>query len=250
LSDCFAYPAASFIWVFADAQTAIILPAVWIATGDGTVAGMGKTELVTYYIVSMTISQFVTCYLMWDICWDIREGFVTSFLIKPFPFFAFNVGRNFSWRVAKLALFIPIITIVYYVYLGSRPVSPLHFTAEFWATLVLAHTLSFLAGYWVSMIAFWTVEFFSILRLYLLSELLLSGRLFPNGAIPGWARSLSDCLHFQYTNAFPVEVLMGRHTHAEVMRGLLIQFCWCLFFLGLGKVFFERGVRRYTGVGM
>ncbi len=250
LSDCFAYPVASFIWVLADAQTAIILPAVWIATGDRTVAGMDQTHLVTYYILSMTISQFVTCYLMWDICWDIREGFVTSFLIKPFPFFSFNIGRNFSWRVAKLALFLPIIAVVYYLYLGARPTSPLHFTGEFWASLVLAHTLSFVAGYWVSLIAFWTVEFFSILRLYLLVEMLLSGRLFPPNLMPDWARVLADTLHFRYTNAFPVEVLMGQHNHAEIAKGLWIQGAWCVVFLVLGKVFFVRGVRRYTGVGM
>jgi ABC-2 type transport system permease protein len=250
LMDCFAYPAASFIWVVADAQTAIILPVVWMATGVGTIAGMDNTHLITYYIASMTISQFVTCYLMWDISWDIREGFVTSFLIKPFPFFAFNVGRNFSWRVAKLALFLPLIFLVYYCYLGSRPTSPLHFTGEFWASLALAHTLSFVAGYWISMVAFWTVEFFSILRLYLLIELLLSGRLFPTGAMPGWAQSLANTLHFRYTNAFPVDVLMGQCTHAEIIRGLWIQFFWCVFFLVLGKIFFDRGVRRYTGVGM
>src|SRR5579862_7557533 len=220
LMDCFAYPAASFIWVIADAQMAVILPAVWVATGVGKVAGMDSIQLVTYYIVSMTISQFVTCYLMWDICWDIREGFVTSFLIKPFPFFAFNVGRNFSWRVAKVTLFLPLIVVVYYCYLGARPTSPLHFTAEFWASLFLAHTLSFVAGYWVSMIAFWTVEFFSILRLYFLVELLLSGRLLPIDTMPGWVRGLANTLHFSYTNAFPVEVLMGQKSHADTVRGL------------------------------
>jgi ABC-2 type transport system permease protein len=250
LSDCFAYPASSFIWVLADAQTAIILPAVWIATGTNLVAGMDQSHLVTYYIVSMTISQFVTCYLMWDISWDIREGFVTSFLIKPFPFFSFNIGRNFSWRVAKLTLFLPIVIAVYYIYLGSRPTAPLHFTGEFWLSLFLAHTLSFVAGYWVSMVAFWTVEFFSILRLYLLMELLLSGRMFPTDAMPGWARTLADVLHFRYTNAFPVEILMGMDSHAEVSRGLWMQIAWCVVFLILGKIFFERGVKRYTGVGM
>lgn len=250
LSDCFAYPASTFIWVIADVQTAALLPAVWLAAGAQTVAGMDHKQLITYYLLSMTFSQFLTCYMMWDIAWDIREGVVTSFLVRPFSYFVTSAARNVAWRVTKTALFVPLGAVVYFCYLGFGSAAQLHPTPAFWASVLLAHTLSFAAAYAVSLTAFWTVEFFSILRIYLTIDAFMSGRLFPLAAFPPAISRAADYLPFRYTNAFQVETIMGQHTQGEIWSGIAIQIAWLLAFILLGKILFERGVRRYAGVGM
>jgi ABC-2 type transport system permease protein len=249
LRECFAYPAAAFIWVLADAQAAIILPAVWLAAGTA-VGGMERSEIVTYYLASMTLSQFVTCHLMWDIADDIREGFFSALLIRPFSHFALNASRNLAWRISKLFLFVPVAAIVYVVYLTSVRAAPVTFSPVFFASVLLAHTLSYVSAYCVALTALWTTEYVSTLRLYYLPEAFLSGRLVPLSTLPAWAGALGGFLHFRYTNAFPVEILMGRLRTEEINRGLLLQVVWIVVFFLLGRVLFRFGVRQYSGVGM
>jgi ABC-2 type transport system permease protein len=249
LRECFAYPAASFIWVLADAQIAIILPAVWMAAG-GVIGGFDRSELVTYYLASMTLSQFITCHLMWDMAEDIREGPFSTLLIRPISHFALNSARNLAWRVSKLLLFIPVAIAVYFVYLRATQPAPLSFSVPFFASVLLAHTLSYVSAYCVALVALWTTESQAFVRIYYIPEYFLSGRLVPLGTLPLWAAGLAGVLHFRYTNSFPVEILLGRLSASQIGTGFLAQIAWIVFFYFLGRILFRRGVRRYTGVGM
>jgi len=250
LKECFAYPAASMLWVLADAQTAMILPAVWLATaGPGKmVAGMTRPDLISYYVGSMVLSQFITCHLMWDIAWDIREGDFSSHLLRPIHYFRLNLARNFSWRVAKLVLFLPIGLLVYLIY---KPVgmSPFHLSGAFFASVIFAQFLSYVAAFCMAMTALWTTEFMSTLRLYYLPEMFLSGRLLPIAALPVWALTVSRFTHFRYMIWFPTQVLMGKLSNAEILEGLMVQVFWILVFLVLAKLVFIRGTRHYSGFG-
>lgn len=252
VSECFAYPATSVIWILADTVTALILPAVWLAAAgpSGQVAGFSGREMVTYYLVTMTLAQFVTCHLMWDISFDIREGFFSAQIVRPFSFLAHCVARNLAWRVSKLVLFLPIGGLFYLIYLGNSAPSPLQFSGAFFVALILGHTLSFLAAYTLALVALWTVEFQSILEIYYVPEQVLSGRVLPLAALPAWALVGGDFLYFRYTVAFPAEILMGRTTPEFLLRGFATQGIWLLVLLVAAHVTLKAGMRKYTGHGM
>ncbi|HRI43239.1 MAG TPA: ABC-2 family transporter protein [Fimbriimonadaceae bacterium] len=251
VKECFAYPAASAIWVLADTQTALVLPAVWLASAgsSGLVGGLDRDQLITYYLCTMTLSQFVICHLMWDISWDMKEGFFSPQLLRPLGYFRMTLARNLSWRVAKLALFLPVLPVVWLAYGGIQG-SALNFGWGFWVAVILAHFLSLLAAFALAMVALWTTEYMSILRLYYVPELFLSGRVLPLGTLPEWARSIADSLHFSYMIAFPTNVLLGRLDDSAIGRGIAIQLAWCVAFLILGRILFLKGVRVYSGPGM
>ncbi len=250
LRECFSYPAASMLWVLADAQTAMILPAVWLATTapGGLIAGMTRPELITYYIGSMVLSQFITCHLMWDIAWDIREGEFSGHLLRPIHYFKMNVARNFAWRTAKLVLFIPMGLLVFVIY-QSVGMASFHFSFAFVVSVLLAQFLSYAAAFCMALTALWTTEFMSTLRLYYLPEMFLSGRFFPLSALPAWALFISKYTHFRYMIWFPTQMLMGKLSAAEIRDGLIIQALLIVGFLLLGKVIFNQGLKQYSGFG-
>jgi ABC-2 type transport system permease protein len=250
--ECFAYPATAFIWILADTVVAVILPAVWLAaTGPAeTIAGFTRREIVTYYLVSIILAQFVTCHLMWNIASDIREGFFSAHIVRPFSYLAQATARNLAWRVSKLIIFVPIAFAFYFAFLGNSSPAPLHFSPSFFAAVLLGHVLSFLAAYCLSLITLWTVESFSIMEVYYVPEQILSGRLVPLAALPGWAMAASDVLYFRYTVAFPAEMLLRRLSASEIVRGLVLQALYIVFFYGLSKVMLRAGMKRYTGAGM
>src|SRR5438105_4680561 len=116
--ETLAYKAATIIWVLADTQAALIMPAIWLAAygGSGRIFGMDPGTLVTYYLTTLLLSQFIVCHLMWDIGFEIREGMFTGQLLRPFSIFWLNAARNTSWRVIKLFLFIPFVILFLLAY--------------------------------------------------------------------------------------------------------------------------------------
>lgn len=250
LKECFVYPGASLIWVIADSQ-ALVLPAVWIAAaGPGElIAGMTSGQIVAYYLTAMTLSQFVVCHLLWDIGWDIREGHFSSQIVRPFSFFWFSFARNIAWRIAKIAIFVPILVLLLLSYGGWRDVQ-YSFKWTFWLSLILAQTLSFVAAYCVAMIPLWTTEYFSAYRLYYIPEYFLSGRLVPLNTLPLFLQGVGTVLWFRYTIALPTDVLLGRISDEAAYRGLQFQVVWIAVFGILGGVLFRKGVKNYSGAGM
>lgn len=247
LADVFAYKAAAVIWVLGDLQVAIMMPLVWRAVGG--VGGMSPSEVTTYYIVVLTVSQFVTCHLLWDIAWDIKEGTFSSLLLRPVSHLASSFSRNLAWRTGKLILYVPVFLMLLLMY-GIPASNTFHPTWEFWLSVILGQTMAFLAAYTVAMVALWTTDVTSIFQVYYFPELLLSGRVVPLASLPPWVQNLAECTHFRYTVGFPTEVLLGRVAGPAVHWGLGVQAAWLLLFWGTSRLLFKKGVRQYYGFGM
>lgn len=246
LAEVFAYKWTAFIWVLGDLQLTLIMPIVWRAVGG--VAGYGPSEVVTYYVLSMTVSQFVTSHLLWDIGFDIREGVFSSLLLRPIPHLLASVSRNLAWRVGKLALFIPFLLLLMPLY-GLPSMQGVRIDWSVIVAVLLGQTLAFLSAYCMAMVALWTTEFISLFEIYYMPELILSGRVVPLASLPSWAQSLAGMTHFRYTVSFPVELALGKLSGAEIQFGFVLQAVWTLVFYGLARLLFTKGVRQYSGFG-
>jgi ABC-2 type transport system permease protein len=249
--EAIAYPSVIMIWFLADTLTSVLLPFVWVAAAgtSNMVAGMTRSEMVTYYLIVVVLSQFTTSHLMWDIAYDIQEGMVSSYLVRPLDYMLAKVCHNVAWRTVKFAFFLPVMLFCLVIYHTLAPLSPMYFGPEFFLAAVLGLVLSFLANFAMAMVCFWVVEGRSIMETYYLPETFLSGRVLPLSALPPWAIAGGQFLFFKYTNAFAVDICMGKTGGVEMWRGFGIQCTW-IFALGcLGRFAFERGRRQYTGVG-
>ena len=232
--------------------TVELTPAVWMAAAgpSGVIAGFDRSGIVTYYLVSMALAQFITCHLMWDIAWDVREGVFSSQLVRPIDYFVAQTSRNFAWRVTKLALFLPLYAVIYLAYATATHVGVLHFSWLFFLAVFLAQQLSFVAGYCMALITLWTTEFESVLRVYYIPEFALSGRTLPLSSLPIYAIGIANWTHFKYTISFPTEILLGRLTGRGIWLGIGIQVAWILAFYLISRVLFKQGTKQYSGVGM
>ena len=66
----------------------------------------------------------------------------------------------------------------------------------------------------------------AIFDLWMTAELLLSGRLVPLPLMPDWVQTLSWFLPFQWAFFYPIDVLVGDMSNAELARGLGFQLFW------------------------
>ena len=101
----------------------------------------------------------------------------------------------------------------------------------------------------LGLITFWTTRVGALFSLYIVLELLLSGRLVPLTLMPDWAQTVAWLLPFRWTFYFPIETLVGDLSNAELLGGLALQVFWILVGIGIFSLVWRRAIRRYSAVG-
>jgi ABC-2 type transport system permease protein len=119
----------------------------------------------------------------------------------------------------------------------------------FLVTLALAVTLNFLIFYCVSSVAFWIVEIGFLFEGIRIVTVLLSGGIFPLEVFGTQFLKVMNLLPFKYTVNYPINVLNGKISSAEVFTGLIIQCLWIAACWMIANLLWRFGGRRYVAVG-
>jgi ABC-2 type transport system permease protein len=114
---------------------------------------------------------------------------------------------------------------------------------------VLGFAVRFMLDWSVALIAFWTTRTMAVNRTYYAASMFMSGRVAPLALLPAPLGTLAQGLPFYYALAFPVELVLGRLSLDQALRGFAMQAVW----LGLGAALittvWRAAVRRFTAVG-
>ncbi len=250
--DGLAYRAAAVIWILTDVFPAVIMPLVFISATPpgGTIAGFTASQFVLYYLGMITVVNFVVSHLMWDLAWEVKEGFFSVNLLRPVSYFQVCFLRNLAWRCLRTVLFLPILLVLIAIYKGYLTGAHVYLGWHFWCALILGHLVSFTLIFMLSLFALFLEETRTIFELYYFPMLFLSGQLFPVNVLPEWATSLAKVLPFYYTSGVPTEILIGKLLPEQASLALMSQAGWVLVHLLLASVLWRLGLRHYTAVGM
>lgn len=250
LLESVAYRAQAIIWVFTDVVAAAMLLLVFLSTGMAQVGGYTMQGITLYYLGLVSVEGFVTCHMQWEIGTEIKDGAMSTFLIRPFSWYSTMLLRNLSWRVVRVCLFVPVLGLFVWAYAGSLAGVRPNLGPEFWVAMVMGHAVSASLVIAMGLIAFFVEDATAIFETYYLPMLFLGGQIFPLGMLPGWAQAVGKALPFYYTTALPAEIASGRVTGSAAWQGVAVQAVWMAVGYGAYRVTWPRAVRRYTGTGM
>lgn len=249
--DSIAYRASGLIWILTDATTALTMPFVWLsATKSGAIRGFSGGDLVLYYLCNLLVGAFITCWFMFDIAFEIKEGQFSTTLVRPFSFFQLCFIRNLSWRVMRLSLTIPFFLFFLWLYREPLAGARVFLTPELAVAVVMGHLVSFTTAMALAMVALFVGEAMGIFELYFFPQIFLSGAIVPIALLPPWAGAISRALPFYYTTGLPTEIMIGRVAPGHAWPLIAIQGVWAAVGYALWRVLYHRGLRHYTGVGM
>jgi len=228
---------------------------VWRAIYNGTsgeIAGYDFGEMVFYFLIVLLVDNLITpTEDEWQIAAEIREGQLSSFLLKPFDFLAYRscifVGSRLLYTLVTL---LPVVAVFWWFreYLHW----PTHASTWLWfmVSLVMAGAIQFLIAYSLAMLAFWILEISTVVFILYSFEYFLSGKLFPLDTVPGIFGAMLRLLPFPYELYFPVAVLMEKIEGWRLWSGLTIQAIWVLLCFLMARGLWNAGIRRYEAVGI
>lgn len=226
--------------------------AIFSTMGAGQrIQGYTDKEVVVYLLLTMVSRAFSSMPgLASTIARQIRTGDIKKYLTQPVDLLGFmflgRVAHKFAYYIVAIGPF----ALVFFLcrdYFTHVP-DPLTIGA-FLLSLILSFLLGFFLEACIGMVGFWFLEVTSLLFVYMLLSFFLSGHMFPLDMLPDPWGDIVQYTPLQYLAFFPAQVFLGKTTGWELVNGLLVELAWVVFFIGLSRFLFVRGLKRYSGYG-
>ena len=245
------YRASLAIWLIGNILEPLIYLVVWSTvsrSSGGSIGGYAARDFAAYYIVLMLVNQAGFTWVMYEFDYRIREGTFSALLLHPVHPIHADIAENLSSKIVSLPF-------IFAAAAGLTAIFHPAFKFTFWMVaafvpaLVLAFLVRFLVDWTVALAAFWTTRVTAINQIHFMAVLFFSGQIAPLAVLPRPLQVVATILPFRWTIGFPVELVLGRLTPAQVVTGFAAQAAWLLASVALLKFAWRASVKNYSAVG-
>lgn len=224
---------------------------VWLAvSAQGVQLPYDRSQFITYYLMLSFVNVVTGTWLGEFLAANIRLGELSPWLLRPFPYVLFDIGNNLGEKVVKLPMLVPLICLAVLLFREglSLPLDPARW-GLFLLALPIAAFIAFMSDFAIGSLAFWIQDVSGIMRAQTLIGSFLAGELVPLALFPD---SVKGFLHFQpfrYMLSFPIEILTGNLSSAEIGAGFATGLGYCILLWAAYKFLWRYGLRAYSAVG-
>ena len=250
--EAFVQRARSFVWFLIPLVEASLLLLFWIgALKTNTITGVSVSSITSYYLLLAVLSVIVTSHVEEEIAREqIREGGLTSFLIKPISYYWMMFLEEIPYRLLQgfyglIVLGVLFLFLGSFIILVSRPL-------EIFLSVCIAigaYFLFFTYKMIIGILAFWIVDINGIFQLQEIVVVVCAGYILPLSLYPSVFQNILHILPFAYMIYYPILAFQGNLNIPQLLSVLFIQFLWLGVLLIVYKVLWHNGLKRYTATG-
>ncbi|MFF5099671.1 MULTISPECIES: ABC-2 family transporter protein [Actinosynnema] len=251
ISRQFQYRVTNYLVLTAMFIESLIYLALWHAAtqaSGGSVGGWSTGALSAYFLVWMLVRNMVIAFTPYGFSARIESGQFSSLMLRPMHPIHHDIAAFAGWKLVMIAFWLPVATVLALVVRPELSVTPLGvtvFVVAAWGAYLIRALYLWLLG----LTSFWTTRSSAFFDVFLVVEILLSGRMMPMSLLPQWLRDVAELTPFPWTFGFPVESLLGTLTTDELLHGLVMQLVWIAVASAAVALVWRRAVRRHTSVG-
>ena len=230
----------------------IIYLAVWtsIANSKGSVNGFTANDFVTYYMLLLIVDQITSNIVIHTFAYKVQDGTLSGELIRPIhPMLTNALVNNIAFKTLTILGFVPVWIILF---LAFKPDFG-HVTWQGIALSLPAMLLGFVIGFLLSAsitcLAFWTTRVYSVHEFYFGLIMLFSGQFVPLTLMPKIVQDLARYLPFQLFIYYPIQLILGKLTPAQIVQGFVSGGIWLGVSILLFRWVWRNGVKQFSAVG-
>ncbi len=248
-SDALTYRGELLIWVLTGALPLVML-AVWRSVGSAEgVGGFSGDEFVAYYVSALAIRQLTGVWIIWDMEREIRLGELSPHLLRPYHPLLRYLALALSDKPLRLLMVLPIIGGALLLAPGALPEPGPLSLAALAPAIMLAFLIYFCNQCCIGLLSFWWTQVLAVQDFWFGLYAFASGYLVPLDLLPAPVTQVLALLPFRAMLGFPIDLVLGRLTPAQIVIGLGLQLFWLAVLFGLMVLLWRRGLRRYGAVG-
>lgn len=228
--------------LFAVAQI-YIWKALFNSSNREITLGFTVSDMITYVIISTSISVFVSNDIIFILNNKIRSGDISLYLIKPISLEMNIVCQNLGVSLYRFIYqLVPLVIICVAFFHINKP-SLLNFIL-FLLSTILSLIISYLITYILGSLAFWYLSVYQLS--YILSDLikLLSGKIIPLTFFPEKIQLLINILPFQYVYFSPLSIFLNKLNNYEIMQSFMMQMIWIVVLYKIKEFINNRAFKK------
>jgi len=249
LAMYFAYRAEMAMWVLAGTLP-LFLMLVWMQLAEsGAVAGFTRAGFAAYFLSAFFVRHMTPFLAVRELDRQIRLGGLAANLLQPLDTYWRSVADQIVDAIYRLPIVLPIVAIGLAITGGWTAFAPDSIGLVALAVLG-AMALHFHLTYCLGLVAFWTDKSVALEELYGTGYFVFGGGFMPVGLMPAAVIGVLSWTPFPYIIDLPVEALLGRLSGPALHAALLHQWTWILLLVGLSRLLWHRGLRRYDAAGL
>jgi ABC-2 type transport system permease protein len=253
LQDAIQYRIESAVWFLWDVLPPLAMVFLWLTAYEdqATVAGYDLSEMLLYTVGVMVLRTLITSHIEWGMDYEIRQGYLSTYLVKPFNIWGFWFMGEFAWKVMRAVWLTPVM-IVCTIWLGpiiGKMSLPPERVPLLLVSVLLGYVVCFFLKLCLGMIGFWTNDITGTTTLYEVTAAILGGIIVPLALLPEPLRILATLLPIQAIYNVPLAVLLGKDLGTNPLVGIAVQFGWIVALWLLAVALWRAGLRRYESVG-
>jgi ABC-2 type transport system permease protein len=230
----------------------IIYLAVWtsIANSKGSVNGLTANDFTTYYMTLLIVDQITSNIVIHTFAYKVQDGSLSGELVRPIhPMLTNALVNNIAFKCLTIMGFIPIWIILYFLYKPEYSGVTVENVLLSIPAMILGFFVGFLLSAAITSLSFWTTRVYSIHEFYYALILLFSGQFVPLTLMPPLIQEIARYLPFQLLIYFPVQLILGNLTEAQIVQGFASGIIWLVISILVFNAIWRNGVKRYSAVG-
>jgi len=204
-----------------------------VYTGQDTIQGVSRDQMITYSILSVCLSIMCQCGVQGSLNGDVRGGNIAILLMRPYHLLAGYFAEDIGTIVVKTCTIVAPILVLSGIFLpfqgpASWSVLPLVLLGYLFGFLIL-----WLLSVLVSMFTFVTMELGNMGVVKDTIVAILSGSMIPLWFFPKGVEQALMLTPFPYTYQTPLGLYIGKISPSEGMWQILIQLCWVVLLMAV-----------------
>jgi ABC-2 type transport system permease protein len=252
LQQAAQYRVQSALWLLFAIIRPVVFLAAWSAAATaqgGDISGFSIGDFAAYYMCLTLVGQLTRSWNAYDFETEVRQGKLSPKLLRPLHPLHYAIVENIVAKITTLPAMVPVLVLIGLTFHATFATQPWH-VLVFVPSVLLAAALSFVFGWILASLAFWTTRVHAIMHLYDRLVFLFAGQVAPLSLLPGPLAAVGYALPFGYMLWAPAEILRGGPTLDQALTILLVQALW----LGVSWVAFvivwRFGLRQFSAVGV
>jgi ABC-2 type transport system permease protein len=218
---------------------------LWRSIYANTTTLRGMTFNQTYLYVALGSAIFVLfkTYADWLISYEIREGAIATYLIKPIDYQLYSLADSLGSMLTNLAA-ITLPTAILLIFVFHIPIQWGPGLMVFPVSLILAYLINFSFDYFIGVTGFYSESIWgiSITKDVIIS--VLSGALIPLQFFPQALQKILMLLPFQAMYHTPLMMITNPNQGWNTILPMLaVQVIWAVVIFILTRLFYNQAVK-------
>lgn len=247
-----AYRAENVIWLLVESLPIVVQLSLWRSL---YIAGRIPLEqmqfMMLYYVLALIIARSTGNHFEEWVIDHIRNGNISTDLIKPFPYRLFLFANETVWRVSGWLYTFPILMLISPFFLSALhrlSISPLY-AGLFAFVIVLAFLQRFFVSWLIAISAFWIEQADAFTHLKWMLEGIVGGQWLPLAFYPLAFQHIAMWTPFYAWYALPIGIMLNTVALPEIQRGIIAGIGWLLVFILAGKYLWKKAILFYSASG-